>query len=155
MRNRRFALFGGFLILILIFLCGALRGTEFRGGRSFPLFDTGGLGAPSPGIPVSGEWMVDFLRIVLFAGLLLSALALVISRKFRKHAFYLLVTLLTFVCVWFLLSRFSPFSPPISEETPPLGAGAGKASSGEEEPPRPPNWAVYLGALIVGLGLAL
>lgn len=155
MRNRRFALFGGLLILILFLLCGALRGTEFRSGRSLPVFDTGGLGAPSPGVPISGEWMVDLLRIVLFAGLLLAALALVISRKFRKHAFYLLVTLLTFVCVWFLLSRLSLFSPPTPEEAPAQGAEPGEASPGEEEIPRPPNWAVYLGALIVGLGLAI
>jgi len=43
--------------------------------------------------------MVDFLGIVLFAGLL-AASALVI-----------LVTLLTFVRVWFLLPRFPLFHP--------------------------------------------
>ncbi len=154
MKNWRLAIFGGLLILALIFLVGALQGTEFRGGRPLPPAGSFEMGLPAPGTPASAEWVIDLFRLGIFLGLLLAALALIFSRNFRKHALYLLVTLAVFLCVWYSLSRL-PFSSqsPVSPAGPSQGGGVGE--EGEERAhPRAPSWAVYLAALGAALGLA-
>lgn len=155
MRKRRLVIFGSLLVLVLIFLVGALNSTEFHGGRPFPATETRSLSAPISGTPLSGDWAVDFLRITIFLGLLLASLALILSRNFRRHALYLLVTLLTFICAWYLLSRFSPSSALAPAETPASREFAEEGGSQGGTVPKLPNWAVYLAALVVGLGLAL
>lgn len=155
MRERRLAIFGILLILVLIFLAWALNGTEFRGGRPFPAANTKSLGTPVSGNPIPGDWAVDLLRITLFLGLVLAFLAFIISRNFRKHALYLLITLLTFACAWYLLSRFPPSSSPAPAEAPSSGNFPEEGGSQGEWVPKPPNWAVYLAALVLGLGLSL
>ncbi|MGB9861170.1 MAG: DUF4129 domain-containing protein [Candidatus Bipolaricaulaceae bacterium] len=155
MRKRRFAIFGILLVLVLIFLAWALNGTEFRGGRPFPAANTKSVSAPVSGSPIPGDWAVDLLRITFFLGLVLASLALVLSRNFRKHALYLLITLLTFVCAWYLLSRLSPSPSPAPVETPSAGNFPEEGGSQGEGLPKPPHWAIYLAALVLGLGLSL
>lgn len=155
MGNRRLAIFGGLLILSLVFLVGALRGTEFRGGRSFPSPDSSEISFPTPGTPPSGEWLIDLFRLGIFLGLLLAALALLFSRNFRRHAFYLLVAFAILLFLWYSLSRL----PLSAEREAPLAGpsqGGGEGEVGEERvPPRAPSWAIYVASLLVALGLAL
>lgn len=157
MRNWRVGVYGGLLILLLVFLASALQSAEFHGGRPLPSPGTGQIpGALPPPIPGEGEWVIDLLRLTLFVGLCLSVLALLFSRNFRRHALYLLITVLTMIFAWYLLSRLTPTPPP---KLPEEGAGlAGPTREGEgvsREIPTPPNWAIPLAALVMGLGLAL
>ncbi|MBC7317922.1 DUF4129 domain-containing protein [Candidatus Bipolaricaulota bacterium] len=157
MRNWRVGLYGGLLILILVFLTCALRSTEFHSGRPLPSPGTGQIPGSLPLLnPGEGEWVIDLLRLILFVGLCLSVLALLFSKNFRRHALYLLITTLLLIFAWQLLSRLT--STP--QLTPPE-AGPGPAGPTAEGPdtsreiPGPPNWAVPLAAFLVGLGLAL
>ncbi len=157
MRTTRLALFGGFLLVVLAFLAGGLSGTAFRGGRPFP---SGGSLAPfglSTGEnPVPIGWIVDFLRIVLFGGLVLVVVGCLFSRTFRRHLLRLLLSLALILALWQLLAhRFTALYPEEPSGARPGASGSSEANEENEIVPRPPNWAVYLGAVAASLALAL
>lgn len=157
MHRRVVALIGVVLLVLLAFLAGGLRGTEFHGGHPLPSSGSAGLvPAFPPNTISSADWMIDILRIFLFCGVLLATLALLFSRKFRRQALHLLIGLGVFLLLWHYLLR-SPYAlrtPPASEE---ISGGAPAEGSGEsmDRVPSPPRWAVYLAAVVVGVGMAL
>lgn len=155
MRKWHLLIFGGFLILILAFLAGGLRGTEFHGGRPLPSSGSAPEGPSFLGSPASGEWIVDLFRLTIFLGLVLAAITLIFSRNFRKHVVYLLVTLAAFLFLWYSLSRLPMSSqPPAPQETRSEAGELGEGKT-EERPVCAPSWAIYLAPLGISVGLAV
>lgn len=157
MRRWRFVVLGGMVVGALALLAGALRGTEFRGGRPFPSPQVAGLLTPSPPVTeASADLIIDLLRTFLFFGLCLSVVVFIFSRRFRRHVLYLLVHLAVFLVVWNMLSRWGGNFPPAAPvEAPPGEAFREEGSSLEVAVPPAPMWAVYLAAVAAGGLLAL
>jgi multisubunit Na+/H+ antiporter MnhC subunit len=149
----RLALLGILVVLGLVFLVGALRGTQFRGGKPFPAADSAGMGPALPSPFVSTDWFLDFFRFFIFAGVIFVAVGLIFSRRFRKQFLYLLFAL----GIMALLLHYLPLRPGIleREEAPPPSLPSEGTPTSVEPMPQAPRWAPYLAALVVAFVLAV
>ncbi len=153
MARIRLAFLGVLIVLGLMFLVGALRGTEFRGGKPFPAADSGGMGPALPSPPVSTDWFLDFFRFFIFVGVIFVAFGLIFSKRFRKRFLYLLFAL----GILALLFHYLPLRLEIPErlEAPPPSSPSGDTAGQVEPVPQAPKWAPYLAALVVAFVLAI
>lgn len=153
MARVRLALFGVLVVLGLMFLVGALRGTEFRGGKPFPAFDSGGLGPTEPSPPMPMDWFLDFFRFLIFAGVIFMVFGLILSKRFRKQFLYLLFAL----GIMALLFHYLPLRTEIPErvEVSAPSPSQGEPTAQAEPVPQAPKWAPYFAALVVAFVLAI
>jgi len=153
MARIRLVLLGVLIVLGLMFLVGALRGTEFRGGKPFPSVDSGSVGPTLPSPALSTDWFLDFFRLFIFAGVILAAVGLIFSKRFRKQFLYFLFVL----GIMALLFHYLPLRTEIPErvEVPVPSPSRGGSAAQAEPVPQAPKWAPYFAALVAALILAI